>query len=221
MSALAARDAYRLWAANYEAETAVSFLDAELAKALSPRTEGKMLLDAGCGTGRRMPRDAQFAAGVDACVEMLNAGGRDDVAAADIRALPFPGGQFDIVWCRLVLGHVLELPPAYRELARVCRIGGHLLVTDFHADAVAAGHKRSFRDSSGRAHEVVHYERDHAAHEAAAAMAGFSLAARRDARIGPEVEHFFANAGRTQQFARDRGLAVVCGLLFQRSSCAS
>ena len=54
MKAMEPQDAYRLWAPTYAAETVVSFLDEELAVALSPALAGKRLLDAGCGTGRRL-----------------------------------------------------------------------------------------------------------------------------------------------------------------------
>src|SRR5437764_3184544 len=98
------QEAYRLWAPTYAAETAVSFLDEELAVALSPALEGKRLLDAGCGTGRRHVKDrAALAIGVDASEDMLLAGVAERVAAADLRALPFPSQCFDLVCCRLLV----------------------------------------------------------------------------------------------------------------------
>src|SRR6185369_6258421 len=94
---IGARDAYRLWAPTYTEETAVSLLDCEIAASLSPETQGRRLLDAGCGTGRRLPSDAMLAVGVDLSPEMLAAGGRRDVAAADLCALPFADGASGLV----------------------------------------------------------------------------------------------------------------------------
>src|SRR5215475_5033850 len=148
MTALAPRDAYRLWAPTYRNETVISFIDETLTSELSPACEGRRLLDAGCGIGRRLPENA-FAVGVDLSEHMLTAGGAARVAVADVRSLPFADHEFDLVWCRLVLGHLPDLAPAYAELARVCRPAGHVLVTDFHSDAAAAGHTRSFRDDAG------------------------------------------------------------------------
>ncbi|MFW6078218.1 MAG: hypothetical protein ACODAE_01265, partial [Gemmatimonadota bacterium] len=55
-AALPARDAYRLWARTYdEAETAVSALDELAVRRLTPPLDGLTLLDAACGTGRRLP----------------------------------------------------------------------------------------------------------------------------------------------------------------------
>ncbi|HEX6908925.1 MAG TPA: class I SAM-dependent methyltransferase, partial [Longimicrobium sp.] len=145
---LAPREAYRLWAPVYEGETAVSFVDDRLVGALTPPLRGRRLLDAGCGTGRRLrdAGDAALVAGADLTPEMLACGRRADgpapalLAAADVRALPFAARAFDVVWCRLVVGHLPTLHQAYGELARVCRPGGTVIVTDFHPEAARAGH---------------------------------------------------------------------------------
>jgi malonyl-CoA O-methyltransferase len=211
MTALAPRDAYRLWAPTYATETAISFIEDEQARELSPPLAGKRLLDAGCGTGRRLLGvNASFAAGIDACPEMLRSGQAARVAAADVCALPFAAGSFDVVWCRLVLGHLQH------ELARVCVPGGDLLVSDFHAAAAAAGHKRSFRDSSGAVHEIEHHIYDGAAHILAATRSGFTLLGAHDGAIGPSVEHFYARVGRQDVYLRDLGLPVVASFCFRR-----
>lgn len=217
MTALAPRDGYRLWAPTYATETAISFIEDGLARELSPPLAGKRLLDAGCGTGRRLRGvGAAFAIGIDASPEMLKSGHAHRVAAADVCALPFTARSFDVVWCRLVLGHLRLLQGAYDELARVCAPGGELLVSDFHAAAAAAGHKRSFRDSSGVVHEIEHHIYDGAAHISAAARSGFILLRTRDGAIGPSVEHFYARVGRQDIYLRDLGLHVVASFCFRR-----
>jgi malonyl-CoA O-methyltransferase len=213
------REAYRLWAPTYAAETVISFLDDELAHTLMPPCEGRRLLDAGCGVARRIS-GFESAIGIDASFEMLAAGSARNVAQADVRALPFASGTFDAVWCRLVLGHLADPRPAYAELARVCRAGGRLFVTDFHEEAVAAGHRRSFRDSEGRVHDVEHHVHGIARHIAIAARAGFSLVAQKDGTIGGSVKSFYVSAGRGAQWEKDQGLAVVAAFLFERT-CAS
>jgi malonyl-CoA O-methyltransferase len=216
MNAMEPRQAYRLWAPTYTAETVVSFLDEELATALSPALKGKRLLDAGCGTGRRLGgHAAALVVGVDLSLEMLQAGAAACVAVADVGNLPFLPGSFDLVWCRLVLGHIPDPEPAYREFARVCRVGGYLFVSDFHADAIAAGHRRTFRDQKGMLHEIEHFAHDGAAHIEMAASAGFAMRARRDGLVGPSVESFYIRAGREAVYRNDCGLALVTAFLFQ------
>ena len=111
MSVLSAREGYGLWAPRYEAETVVSSLENRVIDALAIPTVDCRLLDVGCGTGRRLrDTDAAIAVGVDSSLDMLRLAPREQrLAAADVRALPFAAGSFDVVWCRLVIGHVREL----------------------------------------------------------------------------------------------------------------
>ena len=112
MSALSAREGYALWAPRYEIETAISFLEDRLVTALQVPLSNRRLLDAGCGTGRRMSDvRAALAVGIDLTPDMLTrpVGGDASLAAADIRALPFAADSFDVVWCRLAIGHILSL----------------------------------------------------------------------------------------------------------------
>lgn len=221
MIMLESEQAYRLWAPSYADETAISLLENALAAELSPPVPGKRLLDAGCGTGRRLiGQQASLAVGVDRCQDMLMAGGERRVAVADIRALPFPADSFDVIWCRLVLGHIGDPVPAYRELARVCRPGGMLFVSDFHADAVAAGHSRSFRDKSGQLYGVEHYVHDANSHVQTAQEAGFATRNRQDGKIDSRVEYLYVRAGCEAQYKRDLGLRVVAAFLFERTADA-
>lgn len=218
---VAAEEAYRLWAPTYADETAVSLLENDLALALAPPLTGKRLLDAGCGTGRRlMAVEAALAVGVDLCQEMIFAGDARRVAVADVRALPFPGESFDMVWCRLMIGHLRDPTPAYRELARVCASGGSLFVSDFHPDAVAAGHSRSFRDQAGTLYTVEHHAQHTRSHIEMAKEAGFALKTQQDARIGDSVQSFYIRAGREAAYRKDSGLAVVAAFLFERTADA-
>src|SRR5690606_9698308 len=107
-----AREAYRIWAGRYD-ETVVSALEDRVVAGLSPPLAGRALLDAGCGTGRRLPpagSGARRAVGVDLTPEMLARaalpvrGPGPRLVAGDLCALPFRAGAFDLIWCRLVVG---------------------------------------------------------------------------------------------------------------------
>jgi malonyl-CoA O-methyltransferase len=218
MTVLSVQDAYRLWAPSYAGETAISFLEADLAADLTPPLAGLRLLDAGCGAGRRLHgTGAALAIGVDICPEMLRAatGGDFQTLVADVRDLPLPDACFDVLWCRLVIGHLPECASAYAELARVAVAGARLVITDFHPAAHAAGHRRTFRHGE-QVHEIEHYVHDLPAHQAAAASAGWRLTAARQAVIGPEVLPFYEKAGRAALHAEHLGLPVVLALAFER-----
>lgn len=224
MTLLAPREAYRLWAPAYENENAISHLEQGLVASLGPSPRGLRLLDAGCGTGRRLAwTGAACATGVDLCPEMLAEGRRNPALAevelveGDVRALPLPDGVFDLVWCRLVIGHVTELGAAYAELARVAAPGAAVIVTDFHAAAHAAGHRRTFRNG-GEVHEVAHHVHAAEAQIEAANRANLTLRAQSEGAIGPEVRGYYEAAGRPALYPEHCGLPVVLALAFTRDA---
>jgi ubiquinone/menaquinone biosynthesis C-methylase UbiE len=51
-------------------------------------------------------------------------------AAGDVQTLPFHGGAFDAVTCRIAPHHFADVSAALREVARVLRPGGSFLVQD-------------------------------------------------------------------------------------------
>jgi SAM-dependent methyltransferase len=53
--------------------------------------------------------------------------------AADAENLPFENGAFDVIVCRLALHHLLKPLDVLREMTRVCRAGGTVLVEDIYA----------------------------------------------------------------------------------------
>ena len=111
------------------------FENAAVAK-LGVSASGCTLLDVGCGTCQGL-RDtgADIAVGVDIRPETFTPSPGDiPRVAGDVRALPFSSLTFDIVWCRLTLGHVREMEMAYAELSRVCCMGGVVIVSDLSTE---------------------------------------------------------------------------------------
>jgi SAM-dependent methyltransferase len=120
------------------------------------------LLDAGCGTGGLIFRMSEAHpawrwTGVDLSPLALElaaarwsatsgrAGEPPTLLEADITALPFPDAQFDAITSADVLYHVAEDNAALRELRRVLRPGGALILNlpahpwlwSYHDEAVA------------------------------------------------------------------------------------
>lgn len=213
-SELEVGDAYRVWAPVYARENVACFIDDELARAMLDGLQWKRLLDAGCGLGERIA-EIPGAVGIDASAEMLAAGGAPNVVAGDIREMPFAAGQFDMVWCRLVLGHLRDPLAAYREFWRVTMPGGYVYVSDFHPDAVRAGHRVSFVDGDGVSHAIEHYV--HRNHRELARQAGLSLVARRYGAVGPAVRGFYVRGLGRRAYIRDFGLNIVSAYLFRRA----
>ena len=223
-AALPVRDAYRLWAPHYDRENALTALEDRVVSGVSPPATGLTLLDAGCGTGRRTSAVASgpgMAVGVDLVPEMLAGAGPEraaagSLAAADVRALPFGAGRFDLIWLRLVAGHLPSLEPAYRELARVATPAARLVVSDFHPAAVAAGHARTFRDADGRVHAVEHHAHGVDDHARASGAAGWTMERVLEAPAGEPERPYYTRAGRSAQLERERDLPLVLVMCFRR-----
>lgn len=220
MRPLPASEGYRLWAPTYADETAISFMENQLVSTMTPPLSGLRLLDAGCGTGRRLEGTlAARAVGLDQSTEMLSAASEIadvDLIHGDVRAMPFAGKSFDVIWCRLVIGHLPQIEQAYSELARVADDGAIVIVSDFHPAAWDAGHRRTFRLGDDHI-ELEHYVHRPDQHVEAARSAGLTLLHSDEAKVGAEVRSFYEAAGRLEYYVRDRGLPVVLALAFRKT----
>jgi len=109
---------------------------------------GDRVLDAGCGAGRHVCEAFRIkgvdVVGIDLNWEDLcktattlylmhtqNGGGQGRclISRADVARLPFRDGAFDAVICSEVLEHVPDSHKAVRELVRVLKPGGELVVS--------------------------------------------------------------------------------------------
>jgi len=103
------------------------------------------VLDIATGPGyiaEAFARAAREVVGVDLTDAMLAIGkervkqrGISNVTfrAADAQQLPFENGAFDVVVCRLALHHLQTPTAVLREMTRVCRAAGTVLVEDIYA----------------------------------------------------------------------------------------
>lgn len=96
---------------------------------------GERVLDLAAGTGvstRELALSGAYAVGADISLGMLREGrGRVPLLAGDALALPFRAGSFDAVTISFGLRNVYDPGAALRELARVTRPGGRLVVCEF------------------------------------------------------------------------------------------
>ena len=211
MIRVAAAEAYRIWAPEYDA-TPNPLLAVEqrmLADAVRGLARG-LLLDVGCGTGRwaRLARAARYA-GVDLCREMI---ARRDCAVGSAAALPVRDSVAQVTLCSFVLGYVAEVEPVFAEFARVTAPGGSVVVSDLHP---GSGWSRTFR-RDGATYAIDHTPHPVGRVRAAAAAAGLRLASEHETAFAETERHLFVQAGREDLFARAAGVPAVWAAIWMR-----
>ena len=112
-----------------------------------PMTPAARVLDVGCGTGELLRRlrakypDAALA-GLDPVAEMLavaanKLSGNEDLRVGYADSLPWRAGTFDVVVSCNMFHYITHPVDALREMARVLRPGGSLVLTDWCDDYLA------------------------------------------------------------------------------------
>jgi ubiquinone/menaquinone biosynthesis C-methylase UbiE len=136
-------------AAEHYDEKWAFYVDATTRETLRrlPMTPTSRVLDVGCGTGellRRLRAKYPHAtlAGIDPVAEMLamakdKLSGNEDLRVGYADALPWSEGSFDLVVSCNMFHYITHPVAALREMARVIRPGGSLVLTDWCDDYLA------------------------------------------------------------------------------------
>jgi ubiquinone/menaquinone biosynthesis C-methylase UbiE len=205
--------AYERWARVYPPVAHNPLMRVEQMAMLQawPEVTGRRVLDLACGSGRysRVLREsaAEEVISLDFCMPMLRQVSGAHRVCASMMQLPFPADTFDAVVSGLALGHATGVDSWMAEVARVLRVGGTLLYSDFHPEAARAGLTRSFKDENAASCTVPHQLYSVAAQVRAAAAAGLRLETLREVRVGFELREAFPGS---DAFYRDwHGLPIV------------
>ena len=159
---LSTKDGYDLWAAIYDEDgNPLIALEEPRMDGLLGDVCGLKIADIGCGTGRHAIRLAKAGADVDALDFSDGMLKRAREKAGDLpirfhvhdlaRPLPFPDNSFDRVVCGLVIDHIPDLQGLFREMGRVCRGSGFVVVSVMHPAMMLRGVQARFHHpTSGR-----------------------------------------------------------------------
>jgi ubiquinone/menaquinone biosynthesis C-methylase UbiE len=112
-----------------------------------PMTATARVLDVGCGTGELLRRlrakyPEAVLAGLDPVAEMLavardKLSGKEDLRIGYADSLPWNSGTFDVVVSCNMFHYISHPVEALREMTRVLRPGGSLVLTDWCDDYLA------------------------------------------------------------------------------------
>jgi len=143
----ASRRYFNRWAARYDRSVAQVWFHENhrlIVQAVDPPAEAR-ILDVGCGTGQLAARLAQrvqsgSVLGVDPAEEMIRVARRQHrrkclrFAVGSSDAIPADADAFDVVVSTISFHHWARPVESLREIARVLRPGGRLLILDLCRD---------------------------------------------------------------------------------------
>lgn len=146
-------DIYAAWRVSSLGEITEA-LEHRLILRLAGPLHNRSVLDVGCGDGTLALVSARNGAarvtGCDTDPRMIvrardraiRGDARIDLLVARAQALPFPDNRFDVVFCITVLAFIPDTGNAIREMARVLRPGGRLVIGDLGKCSLWAARRR-------------------------------------------------------------------------------
>jgi SAM-dependent methyltransferase len=200
------------YVAHVEANPYTALYEAPGLQALLPPVAGLRVLDAGCGGGRTSAWLAEQGArvvGIDVSPELLRLA-RERVPSASFsladlaEPLPFEDGSFDVVVAGLVMHYLRDWVPPLRELRRVLRADGVVVLSTHHpamdaelaesGDYFATELLRDVWLVGEREHEVRFWHRPLSGMFREIAEAGFRVDELSEPQPVPEVRERFPDA---------------------------
>jgi malonyl-CoA O-methyltransferase len=221
-------EAYQLWAESYDNVNGNALLFAD-ARAVHPlvkgyQLSGKIVLDAGCGTGRNLEiltqDNPRLVAAADFSPNMLHRLGSKTnhctsiiAQVARLESLPYKDALFDFVLCTLVLDHVPHLQRAVSELSRVLRPGGSMVASCFHPFGKLLEWQRSFKAHVAKGQErwfaARYYHHSHSDYYRSFQSTRLEIIDMMEPRIDETLKPFYAKAGRADLFNRYNGCPLL------------
>lgn len=211
-------NAYRDWAPTYDNQVNPSIdLEEKLVVKLMGVKKGDGVLDAACGTGRYSKifslKGARVSS-VDFSRSMLAVARKKvrgvEFKQADIaKRIPFADKTFDKIICSLAIGHIQRIEPALKEMKRVLKDKGFIVLTALHPDIDFWGFELTgfnFQLSKYKCemfHKVSVYEKSFA-------KVGLKVARKMELKINDSIKHCFTE--RSFKVVKGRPLALVLKL---------
>jgi len=147
---LSTKAGYDRWAEIYDGDdNPLVALEEPWVDRLLGDVRGLTVADVGCGTGRHAIRLAKAGAAVHALDFSDGMLARARAKAGDLnivfhvhelaKPLPYPDETFDRVLCGLVIDHIADLIGLFREMRRVCRPSGFVVISVMHPAMMLRG----------------------------------------------------------------------------------
>ncbi|MGZ3846795.1 MAG: class I SAM-dependent DNA methyltransferase [Flavisolibacter sp.] len=205
------KKAYNSWASQYDTnENKTRDLEAKALREMLSKLNFKSCLEIGCGTGKNtewLQAKAEHITAVDLSEEMLSKA-KEKIHASNVEFLmadingnwTFIDKTFDLVSFSLVLEHIEDLNPIFKEAGRKLNQGGHVYIGELHPFKQYSGTKARFETDEGL--QIVQCYNHH--------ISDFIQGAKKYGLKLMELEEYFDNDDKSS-------VPRILALLFQKA----
>jgi ubiquinone/menaquinone biosynthesis C-methylase UbiE len=224
--------AYDWWAADYDSQpdNLMLALDEQVFGSLLQEMSlaGKQVIDVGCGTGRHwnhlLSGHPASITGYDVSEGMLKKlqekfPGQHTVKLNDHRLEATASASADLLISTLTVAHISNIKETLQEWDRVVKPGGHIIITDYHPNALARGGRRTFKHNT---ETVAITNNVHPVPDviAMAGQLGWQLLRLEERNIDDTVKHFYEKQQALSLFEAFKGTPIIYGLLLVKNNAA-
>jgi len=221
--------AYDHWAGSYDSQpdNLMLALDEALTGELLDGLplQSMVIADIGCGTGRHwqklMEKMPALLQGFDVSAGMLSMLKQKYPKAKtfllkDFHLPELRTNTCDLVSTTLTIAHIENIQEALEEWKRVLKPGGHIIITDYHPDALAKGAKRTF---SQRGRVIAIRNHVHSIESLKTITRQLHLEPVRfiERKIDESVRHFYEKQNALHLFEQFYGVPIIFGIHLKKA----
>ena len=211
--------AYRSASSVYDSEpNPMLSLEQRYVEHLLPHIEGVDVIDLGCGTGRWLERLAlrspRSLVGIDFSAEMLQVAkrklaGNVRLTLADCESLSLYRASIDFILSSFVASYLDDLPSAAKQMRRILRPGGSILLTDVHPTTCASLSWRRGFTVDGKFTDIATTSRSVQEITNAFESLGLVAGVLVEPSFGSPELSIFARAGKLDSYKAAEGLPAI------------
>jgi malonyl-CoA O-methyltransferase len=162
-------EGYDKWALSYDSDpNPLIAVEEKITLDLIGDINGKQVLDLGCGTGRYcvlLTNRGAEVTGIDPAPVMIekarekvNENLNFEIEQGLLEDSDFPNEHFDLIVSALTFGHIPDIEPVFREMKRILKNDGRIVVSDFHPYWPVFGHGYTeFYDGKGQEYRIKNF----------------------------------------------------------------
>jgi len=217
-------EAYDLWSHSYDAQPGnlMFALDESIFTKFIQKVsfQNKVIVDVGCGTGRHWDKlyakNPMRLIGYDVSHGMLKILKEKYPNAETHRLISnslegLENNSCEIIISTLAAAHIEDIEDAFTQWNRVLKPGGHIIMTDYHPNALAKGGNRTFTHN-GKLIAVKNYVHPLAKIWGIANKLGFRMEAFKEKQIDESVKHYYEKQNAIKVYERFKGTSIIYGV---------